>query len=70
MRGLLLRGICVAVNFLLGDTRSSVSTAQERKLALARSGDPYFLAFHARCMQWVYDDDPRRALERERLSAG
>lgn len=63
MRSLLVRLICVVVNFLLGDTGSRVSAAQERALHLARGDDPYFDAFRARCMHWVYGDDPRRALE-------
>ncbi len=52
------------VNFLLGDTGPHVTATQERDLAAARAGDPYFDAFRARCMQWVYGDDPRRVLER------
>ena len=63
MRSLFVRLTCVVVNFLLGDTGPHVTAAQERDLATARAGDPYFEAFRARCMQWVYGDDPRRALE-------
>jgi hypothetical protein len=66
MRALLVRGVCVAVNFLLGDTGSVVTAAQERELALGRARDPYFHAFHRRCMQWIYGNDPRRVIERER----
>ncbi len=64
MRSLFVRLTCVVVNFLLGETGSRVTAAQERDLHLARAGDPYFDAFRARCMQWVYDEDPRRVLER------
>ena len=68
MRALLVRGLCVAVNFLLGDTGSVVTASQERELALGRARDPYFHAFHRRCMQWIYGNDPRRVIERERLT--
>ncbi len=64
MRSLLVRLTCVLVNFLLGDTGPQVTAAQARDLEAARAGDPYFDAFRARCMQWVYGDDPRRVLER------
>ena len=66
MRALLVRGVCLAVNFLLDDTGSVVTAAQERELALARARDPYVHAFHRRCMQWIYGNDPRRDLHRDR----
>ena len=68
MLGWLVRSVCQIVNFLLGDAGSKVSAAEELELSLARSRDPYFHAFKARCMQWVYGDDPRRSLEDERVS--
>ena len=64
MRSLFVRLTCIVVNFLLGDTGSHVSAAQERDLHLARADEPYFEAFRARCMHWMYGDDPRRILER------
>ena len=63
MRSLFVRLTCVVVNFLLGDTGSHVTAAQERHQHLARAGDPYFRAFRTRCLDWVYGNDPRRALE-------
>ena len=65
MRSLFVRTLCAVVNALLGDTSSAISEADERTINLARSRDPYFHAFRARCMEWVYGDDPRRSLERE-----
>ena len=61
---MLVRLVCGLLNALLGDTGSRVTAEQERTLALGRAEDPYFAAFRARCMQWVYGDDPRRILER------
>ena len=55
-----MRVSCFAVNLILGEPRMVVTEAQEKELALARAGDPYFQAFRRRCMQWVYGDDPRR----------
>jgi hypothetical protein len=60
MRELIVRVSCFAVNLILGEPRLVVTEAQEKELALARAGDPYFHAFRQRCMQWVYGDDPRR----------
>jgi len=60
MRELIVRVSCFAVNLILGEPRLVVTEAQEKELALARAGDPYFYAFRQRCMQWVYGEDPRR----------
>ncbi len=60
MGELIVRVSCFVANLLLGEPRLVVTEAQERELALARAGDPYFHAFRTRCMQWVYGDDPRR----------
>jgi hypothetical protein len=64
VRSLLVRLVCIAVNGLLGDTGSRVSPGREREMAVARRTDPYFGAFRARCLYWIYGDDPRRAIER------
>jgi hypothetical protein len=63
---LLVRSLCWIVNLFLGG--AAVPAAQEQELALTRSRDPYFHAFRARCLQWVYGEDPRRALEQERVA--
>ncbi len=68
MRSLAVRSFCLLVNFLLGDAGSRHDASAELDLRPARTGDPYFEAFRARCMQWVYGDDPRKALEQERLA--
>ena len=60
MRELVVRVGCFMVNLVLGEPRLVVTEAQEKELALARAGDPYFHAFRRLCMQWVYGDDPRR----------
>ena len=60
MRELVVRVGCFVVNLVLGEPRLVVTEAQEKELALARAGDPYFHAFRRRCMHWVYGDDPRR----------
>jgi hypothetical protein len=65
---LIVRGLCWIVNLFLGGAGAPVPAAQEQELALTRSRDPYFHAFRARCLQWVYGEDPRRALEQERVA--
>lgn len=65
MRELLVRAGCFLVNLVVGEPRLVVTEEEEKALALARANDPYFHAFRARCMQWVYGDDPRHALERK-----
>lgn len=67
MSRLLTHVLLLVVNAIL-PTRPVLSAAEEIELSLARSRDPYFFAFRARCLQWVYGDDPRRALEEERAS--
>ena len=56
-----MRVSCFVVNLVIGEPRVEVTEEQERALALARAGDPYFDAFRQRCMQWVSGDDPRRS---------
>jgi hypothetical protein len=63
MRELIVRVSCFVANLILGEPRIVVTEAQEKELALARAGDPYFNAFRERCMQWVYGDDPRRSAD-------
>ena len=63
MRELLVRVCCFVVNLVIGEPGMVVTEAQEKELALARVGDPYFQAFRLRCMQWVYGADPRRTDE-------
>jgi len=58
-----VRIACFLANLVIGEPRLVVTEAEERALAAARDGDPYFAAFRRRCMLWVYGDDPRRALE-------
>lgn len=60
MREVLVRAACFVANVVLGEPRLVVSAEQEKEIALARANDPYFHAFRARCMQWVYGADPRR----------
>lgn len=63
MRELLVRAGCFVVNVLIGEPAQVVTREQERALALSRANDPYFHAFRARCMLWVYGEDPRREIE-------
>lgn len=63
MRELLVRAACTVANLVLGEPRLVVTAAQEKEIALARADDPYFHAFRDQCMQWVYGNDPRRALD-------
>ena len=69
MRSLVVRTVCLVVNFLLGDTGWPHRERAELDRTVARARDAYFDAFRGRCMQWVYGDDPRRSLERERSSS-
>jgi hypothetical protein len=64
-----IRVVCRAINYFLGDRTDGRLDADEVELTLSRSGDPYFTAFRARCLTWVYGDDPRRTLEQEPVSA-
>jgi hypothetical protein len=63
MREVVVRIACFVANLLIGEPRLVVTEAEDKALAAARDGDPYFDAFRRRCMLWVYGDDPRRELE-------
>ncbi|MCC6176520.1 MAG: hypothetical protein IT305_14530 [Chloroflexi bacterium] len=62
MRGLPLRLTRPFVNLILGEPGAVLTEEAERELALTRWKDPYFLAFRARCLAWIYGRDPRRDL--------
>lgn len=57
MREVLVRAACFLANLVIGEPELVVTHEQEREIALARVDDPYFHAFRARCMQWVYGAD-------------
>jgi hypothetical protein len=59
MREILVRAACFVANLVVGEPRLVVTATQEREIALARAGDPYFDAFRQRCMQRVYGDHSR-----------
>lgn len=63
MRELIVRVSCFVANLILGEPRLVVTEAEEKELALARAGDPYFHAFRQRCLQWVYGESPRWAAD-------
>jgi hypothetical protein len=63
MREIVVRIACFTANLLIGEPRLVITEAEEKAIAAAREGDPYFNAFRHRCMLWTYGDDPRRALD-------
>jgi hypothetical protein len=61
MRSLVVRSLCQLVNWALGDVATPNGEAWPN--AAAQRADPYFEAFRRRCLDLVYGDDPRRALD-------
>lgn len=64
MLSFLIRAAAVLLNLVIGEPSGPREPGPEQvRSHLERWRDPYFQAFLARCWQWVYDQDPRRAIE-------